>query len=73
MLLQRFGNLERAPGRFLHAATENQRHSIARRQPDQLFVGRFPAPARSRARSRSADSAVLSALLLRAWSNRQCR
>ena len=42
MLLQRFGNLERAPGRFLRAVAEDQRHPIARRQSDQLFVGRFP-------------------------------
>jgi hypothetical protein len=42
MFLQRFGNLQRAPGRFLNAAAENQRHSVARRQPNELFVGRFP-------------------------------
>ncbi|HEY4272365.1 MAG TPA: hypothetical protein VGM65_10190 [Candidatus Udaeobacter sp.] len=42
MLLQCFRNLQRAPGRFLHAAMENQRHSVARRQPDQLFVRCLP-------------------------------
>ena len=41
MLLKRFGNLERASGRFLRAVAENQRHAIASRQPDELFVRRF--------------------------------
>ena len=40
--LERFGNFERAPGRFLCAVAEDQRHPIAGRQPNQLFVRRFP-------------------------------
>ncbi len=36
------GNLERAPGRFLRAAAKDQGHPIAGRQPDELFVRRFP-------------------------------
>jgi hypothetical protein len=42
VLLERFGNLERAPGRFFRAVPEDQRHPIAGRQPNQLFVRRFP-------------------------------
>ena len=38
MLLECFGNLERAPGRFFRAVMKDQRHPIARRQPDELFV-----------------------------------
>ena len=41
MLLQRFGNLERTPGRFFRAVVEDQRHPIAGRQPNELFVGGF--------------------------------
>ena len=41
MLLERFRNLERAPGRFLRAVAEDQRHPIAGRQPNELFVRRF--------------------------------
>ena len=41
MFLQRFGNLKRAPGRFLLAVAKNQGHTITGRQPDQLFVRRF--------------------------------
>jgi hypothetical protein len=41
VFLERFGNLERAPGRFLRAVMEDQRHPIAGRQPDELFVRRF--------------------------------
>ena len=41
MLLKRFGNLERAPGRFFRAVAEDQRHPIAGRQPNELFVRRF--------------------------------
>ena len=40
MLPQRFGDLERAPRRFLRAVVEDQRHPIAGRQPNELFVGR---------------------------------
>jgi hypothetical protein len=40
VLLERFGNLERASSRFLGAVAEDQRHSIASRQPNELFVGR---------------------------------
>ena len=38
VLAERFGNLERAPGRFLRAVVEDQGHAIAGRQPDELFV-----------------------------------
>ena len=41
MLLKRFGNLERAPGRFLRAAAKDQRHPIAGWQPNELFVARL--------------------------------
>ena len=40
VLLKRLGNLERAPGRFLRAAAKDQRHPVAGRQPNELFVGR---------------------------------
>ncbi len=40
MLLKRFGNFERAPGWFLRAAAKDQRHPVAGRQPNELFVGR---------------------------------
>ena len=38
VLAERFGDLERAPGRFLRAVAEDQRHPIAGRQPNELFV-----------------------------------
>ena len=41
VLLERLGNLERAPGRFLRAVAKDQRHPITGRQPNELFVGRF--------------------------------
>ncbi len=41
MLPQRFGDLQRAAGRFFRAVVEDQRHPIAGRQPNELFVGRF--------------------------------
>ena len=41
MLLQRFGNLERAPGWFFRAVVEDQRHPIAGWQSNELFVARF--------------------------------
>ena len=41
MLLQRLRNFERAPGRLFRAATKDQRHAVAGRQPNELFVGRF--------------------------------
>jgi len=41
VLLERFGNLERAPGRFLRAVMEDQGHPVAGWQPNQLFVCRF--------------------------------
>ena len=40
MLPERFGNLERAPRRLFRAVTKDQRHAIAGRQPNELFVGR---------------------------------
>jgi hypothetical protein len=42
VFLERFGNLERALGRFLRAAAKDQGHPVTGRQPNQLFVGRFP-------------------------------
>ncbi len=42
VLLERFGNLERAPGWLLGAAAKDQRHPVAGRQPNQLFVRRLP-------------------------------
>ena len=51
VLLERFGNLERAPGRFFRAVAEDQRHPIAGRQPNELFVGGFAHLRRRRARS----------------------
>jgi hypothetical protein len=42
VFLERFGNLERAPGRFLRAVMEDQGHPITGWQPNQLFVVRFP-------------------------------
>ena len=38
VLPERFGNLERAPGWFLRAVAEDQRHPVAGRQPDELFL-----------------------------------
>ena len=38
MFLKRFGNLERAAGRFFRAVAKDQRHAIAGRQPNELFV-----------------------------------
>ena len=54
MLLERFGDLERAPGRFFRAVAKDQRHPIAGRQPNELFVGRVAHLRRRRARSPSA-------------------
>ena len=51
MFLKRFRNLERAAGRFFRAVAEDQRHSIAGRQPNELFVRRFAYRRWSRARS----------------------
>ena len=51
MFLKRFGNLERAAGRFFRAVAEDQRHAVAGRQPNELFVASTRAPAPSRARS----------------------
>ena len=41
VLLERFGDLQRAPGRFFRAPAKDERHPVTRRQPNQLFVGRF--------------------------------
>ena len=41
VLPERFGNLERATGRFLRAVAKDQRHAIAGRQPNELFVCGF--------------------------------
>ena len=41
MFLKRFGNLERAAGRFFRAVAKDQRHAIAGRQPNELFVARL--------------------------------
>ena len=41
MLLQRLGDLERAPGRLFRAVAEDERHPVAGRQPNELFVRRF--------------------------------
>ncbi len=51
VLLKCLGNLERAPGWFLRAVAKDQRHPVAGRQPNQLFVASLRAPAWSRARS----------------------
>jgi len=40
-LLEGFGDLERASYRFLCAVLEDQGHSIAGWQPNELFIGRF--------------------------------
>ena len=40
MFLKRFCNLERAAGRFFRAVAKDQRHAVAGRQPNELFVGR---------------------------------
>ena len=40
MLPKRFGNLERAAGRFLRAVTKDQCHAITGRKPNQLFISR---------------------------------
>ncbi len=61
VLLERFGNLECAPGRFLRAVAEDQRHPVAGRQPDELFVGRFP---HRRRRQRDFNELVQPLLLL---------
>ena len=47
VLPERFGDLQRAPGRLLRAVAKDQRHPIAGRQPDELFVRRLRAPAPS--------------------------
>jgi hypothetical protein len=52
VLLKCLGNLERAPGRFLCAVMKDQRHPVASRQPDELFVHRF-ADRRGRQHDRS--------------------
>ena len=41
-LLEGFGDLERASYRFLCAVLEDQGHSIAGWQPNELFISRFP-------------------------------
>ena len=41
VLLERFGDLERAPGRLFRAVAKDERHSITGRQPNELFVRRF--------------------------------
>jgi hypothetical protein len=61
MLLKGFGNLEGAPGRFFRAVMEDQCHSIAGRQPDELFVGSF---SHWRRRQRDLRQLVESLLLL---------
>ena len=38
VLPERFGNLQRAPGWFLRAMAKDQRHAIAGRQPNELFL-----------------------------------
>ena len=40
VLPQRLGDLERAARRLFRAVTKDQRHPVAGRQPDELFVGR---------------------------------
>ena len=42
VFLERFGNFERAPGGFFRTVAKDERHPIAGRQPNQLFVRRFP-------------------------------
>ncbi len=61
MFLERFGNLERAPGRLLRALAKDERHAIAGREPDELFVGRF---AHRRGREHDLDELVEPLLLL---------
>jgi hypothetical protein len=41
MLLERSRDLERTTGWFLRAIAKDQRHAIARRQPDELLVRRL--------------------------------
>jgi hypothetical protein len=38
VLPQRFSDLQRAAGRFLRAVAKDQRHAVAGRQPDELFL-----------------------------------
>ena len=38
MILQRFANLERTPGRFFRTVEENQRHPIAGRHSDEFAL-----------------------------------
>ena len=40
MLPERLGDFERAPRRLFRAVAKDQRHPIAGRQPNELFVGR---------------------------------
>ena len=40
MLPERLGDLERAPRGLFRAVTKDQRHAVASRQPNELFVGR---------------------------------
>ena len=40
MLPQRLGDLERAPRRLFRAVVKDQRHPVAGRQPNELFVSR---------------------------------
>ncbi|MGB8341851.1 MAG: hypothetical protein WCE51_09685 [Chthoniobacterales bacterium] len=41
MPLERLCNLQRTARRFLRAVAKNERHPIARRKPNELFVRRF--------------------------------
>ena len=41
MPLERLRNLQRTARRFLRAVAKNERHPIARRKPNDLFVRRF--------------------------------
>ena len=40
VLAQRLGDLERTARRLFGAVTKDQRHPVAGRQPNELFVGR---------------------------------
>ncbi|HEX4667237.1 MAG TPA: hypothetical protein VH207_11605 [Chthoniobacterales bacterium] len=44
VLLERFGNLERAARRLFRAMSKDQRHSITRWQPDELLIRRLAHP-----------------------------
>ena len=73
VLPQCLGNLERTARRLFRAVTKDQRHPVAGRQPNELFVGRVAHLRRPEHDFRQLPRGARSVLRSGASSNRRCR